>query len=241
MKFLKRLWSFVSNRAHLALDSVESPDDKLQHFLNELQKKVIELQNSVTGAVVEEKKLERTLDDQLKNAIRWEERAKIALQEGKEDLARQALQEQSQLIQVIEATRTTLNVQKQAVGELKNSLVQSKAKLGDAKRQYQLALARYKSAETKVKLASVSSMTAIDSPIKLLEELDEKILKLEAEADTQIMMRSENHNVDLDAEFRKLESSRDIDAKLNALRVEGPSRAELPLSSGQELKDKLNS
>ena len=163
------------------------------------------------------------------------------MKEGKEDLARQALQEQSQLIQVIEATRTTLNVQKQAVGELKNSLVQSKAKLGDAKRQYQLALARYKSAETKVKLASVSSMTAIDSPIKLLEDLDEKILKLEAEADTQIMMRSENHNVDLDAEFRKLESSRDIDAKLNALRVEGPSRAELPLSSGQELKDKLNS
>jgi len=240
MKFLKRLWSLISNRAHSALDRIESPDDKLKHFLNELQGKIAELQDSVTGAVVEEKKLQKALEFQLSESKKWEDRAKLALQEGKEDLARQALGEQQQVLSLAEATKSTLEVQQQAVVELKKSLISSKDKLGDARRQYQLAMARYKSAETKVKLADASSKTSNESPLKLLGELDDKILKLEAEAESQIELNSDDSSMmDLESQFKLLEQGKSIENRLEALRHDGGATLALP-GAGSELKELLN-
>lgn len=234
MNFIKRLWNLITNRAHSALDKFESPNDKLQHFLSELHGKIEDLQSSVTGAVVEEKKLQKRLEQELGEAKKWEDRARLALNESKEDLARQALQEQQQLLTVAESTKKTLEIQQQAVAELKKSLVASKEKLGDARRQYQLAMARYKSAETKIQLADVTSKNSSESPLKLLEELDNEILKLESEAESKLELGSnETETMELESQFRLLEKNNSIDQRLELLKKGGILA--LP-NNGHELK-----
>ena len=240
MNFLKRLWNMITNRAHTVLDRIESPDDKLKHFLNELQDKIGDLQASVTGSVVEEKKLMRNLEQQLGDAKKWEDRARLALRENKEDLAKQALTEQQQVLLLAEATKNTLEVQQKAVAELKKSLVSSKEKLGEARRQYQLAMARYKSAETKVKLAEVSSSSSEDSPLKLLEELDNKILLMESEAESRIELGyGDAHTGELESQFRLLEKNNDVEKRLETMKSAEPGLLSYS-ESGEELKKLLD-
>lgn len=222
LHFLARLRSLVGKRAHSALDRAESPDEKLRAFLSEVEVTIGELQSAVTGAVVEEKKLQRSLESQLDEAKKWDDRAVLALNQNDEELARGALVEKRQVLAEADRTKASLIMQQTAVADLKNNLVSAKKKLDDAKRQYQLALARYKSAEAKAKLAEISLRSGDDSPLELLDELDGKILRLEAEAECRLEAGSlessfgsgrAGGNDDLESRFRLLEEKRDSGKK----------------------------
>jgi phage shock protein A len=79
--------------------------------------------------------LERQLTASLEQAKEWERKAILAVQEKRDDLAREALLKKQELEEVILQQKNLLNAQHEAVERLKYSLLDLQKKLEEAQRK----------------------------------------------------------------------------------------------------------
>ncbi|NIR45016.1 MAG: PspA/IM30 family protein, partial [Gammaproteobacteria bacterium] len=63
----------------------------LNQIIDDMRSQLAQAKQEVAVAIADERKLRRQVQDERDQTIDWERRAKLALREGREDLARQAL------------------------------------------------------------------------------------------------------------------------------------------------------
>jgi len=215
----KRFWAAMRGKTNKVLDKMEKPEEQLSVFLEDLNRSVIKMQSSVAAAVVDEKKLKLQLDKLITSSQDWEKKAVLALNSGDENLAREALVRKEDLEKEAGIVRTSWETQEKSTGQLKLNLTSAKGKVDQAKRDYNLLLARYRSAEAKQQMTRTLSTRLDESPMQYLEKLNDKILQLEAETEAEEEMGGETGGLSLDAKFEKLEKSQRGDDALLALKA----------------------
>ncbi len=222
----KRLLNVVKGKSHAVLDKMEKPEEQLVVFLEDLNNSVMKLQKGVTAAVADEKKLKLQLDQTIKTTNEWEQKAILALQNGDEDLAREALLRK----ETAETQAKTLHkdwiAQKEAAGKLKNNLKQAKNRVDEAKRNYTLLSAKYQSAKTNKEMTDTFSSLNEESPLHLMDELNDKILQLEAETDANMELMGDEIDGDLEEKFTQLENAHRGDKALAELKAKLASSME---------------
>ncbi len=244
MNQLKRLWQVVRGRAGDFLDDVEDPEQQLATFVGELDEQIQGLHRSVAAAVADEKRLKMQIEDHLARAADWESRAVLALQDGNEELARQALLEKEQCEARSLALQRGWEAQKAATEKLKASLQAARARVADAKTKYTLLVAQYRSASTKKKIHDSLSVANVDSPMQMMERLSDRIRRLEAEAEVDLELGVPPGD-ELEAAFVALERKTKGDEALQLLKQKLAERRQLPDRSGateriEALKAKLD-
>ena len=75
------------------LDEAEDPEKLVRLMIQEMEDTLIDLKASCAGAIAARKKVGRSLDDLTSRAANWENKAMLAIQKGREELAREALLE----------------------------------------------------------------------------------------------------------------------------------------------------
>ncbi len=215
----QRLLNVVKGKSHAVLDKMEKPEEQLVVFIEDLNNSVMKLQKGVTAAIADEKKLKLQLDQTIETTKEWERKAIFALKDNDEDLAREALLRK----ETAESQATTLHkdwmAQKEAAEKLKISLRQAKSRVDEAKRNYTLLVAKYQSAKTKKKMAETFSSLNEESPLQLMDELNEKILQLEAETDANMEIMGNGIDGDLEEKFTQLENAHRGDKALAELKA----------------------
>lgn len=244
MNFFKRLWYILQGKTNEVLDRMEDPEQQLSVFVNELNEQVQSLHRSVASALADEKRLQMQIEDYLAKGNEWEARATLALQEGHEDLAREALVKKEECETQSLALQKGWDTQKAATEKLKASLQAAKLRVSEAKTKYTLLLAQYKSAATKKKLHESLSTVSDDSPMQLMERLSDKIRTIEAETEANLELGDGSVGSDLEAKFIELERRRKGDQALDLLKAKIAAGAPLGLAAAgssrvDELKAKL--
>lgn len=245
MGFLTRLISIVTGRAEEAVESRATPEDQVRLFVRRMESEVRNLEAAVASAITEEKRLKLQVQDLLHQSTEWERRATYALQEGREDLAREALAKKGEADEQAAALGPAWERQKSVSEQLKQNLRGAKGRVDQAVRDYKTQLARLQAARASQQLAKTMSTTTVDAPMRLMGDLTERILKIEAETEATLELNGQGQNVvALEQQFRDMERGKRTDDALARLKAslhknQLPAGGSDVTSRVEDLKQKL--
>lgn len=215
MGLLDRIGRVIRASLSDVIDSAEDPEKVLQQAVETMQGNLIQLRQAVAQAIATQKRTERQHAQAKNNAQEWYNRAELALQQGNEDLARQALTHRGTVLQSVHAMESQLQQQAEVVNSLKENMRALEAKLAEAKTKKDMFIARARSAEASQRLQDMLGQTS--SSTAAFQQMEDKVLSLEAKADALAEL---NAGDPLEQQFAALEAGvGSVDDELAALKA----------------------
>ncbi|MDR1588311.1 MAG: PspA/IM30 family protein [Treponema sp.] len=208
MGIFSRIKTVVSSNINDLISKAEKPDKMLNQLIIDMNEQLIESKKAVAMAIADEKKLEREKDNQFTQSREWERKAMLAVQAGKDDLAKEALLRKQEYDKAAQEYQKQWESQKTSVDQLKESLRELQNKIEEAQRKKNLLIARAKRAEAQQKIQStISSMSGNRSAFDAFDRMAAKVDQLEAQADAAKELEDFSGNANLEKRFAELEKS----------------------------------
>jgi phage shock protein A len=91
MGIFTRFRDIVSSNINAMLDKAEDPEKLIKLMIREMEDTLVEIKASCAGVMASSKKVQRQLDEVQSREEYWKERAELAVNKGRDDLAREAL------------------------------------------------------------------------------------------------------------------------------------------------------
>jgi phage shock protein A len=207
------------------INKAENPEKMLNQLVIDMNQQLIESKKAVAMAIADEKKLERELQNQEGQAKDWEKKAMLAVNAGKDDLAKEALLRKQEHENSAGEYRKQWEAQKASVENLKGSLRDLQNKIEEAQRKKNLLVARAKRAEAQQKIQStISSVSGNKSAFDAFDRMSAKVDQMEAQADAAKELEDLSANNSLEKKFAELEKS-DSTADMMLLELKEKMRA----------------
>ncbi|NMG11429.1 PspA/IM30 family protein [Brasilonema sp. UFV-L1] len=231
MGLIDRMMRVIRANLNSVVVSAEDPEKILEQTVQQMQEHLVQLRQAVASAIATQKRTERQITSAESTALEWYRRAQLALQQGNESLARLALTKRRAYQETAQTLATQIEEQSTIVARLKKDMRTLELKIGEAKTKKDMYIARARSAEASYKLQEMLGGTSSIDNIKAFEQMEEKVLQLEAQTEAISTMSTD----DLRHQFASLEQSRDVDAELAAMKAqlstESEKRQQLPKTS----------
>lgn len=205
MAIVNRFWTVVKSNLNHMIGKAEDPEKMLTQMLLDMQEQLFTAKRQVAVAIADEKRLLKQHEDERTKATEWEQKAMLAVNAGKDDLARQALERKAEHDKMASGFEEQWRAQKQAVEQLKSALTTLTSKIEDAKRKKNLLVARAKRAEAQKTITETMSGISSVSAFDTIERMEQKIDQMEAEAQATTEMANEIETDELKAQFAKLD------------------------------------
>ena len=217
MGFFKRLSRIFKSNINAVLDAAEDPEKSLDQIIKEKQLNYKEAKNQVASAMVDEKKMRRSLAKAEDDTKKWMQKAQLAVQRGNDDLAKSALGKAKTSKQLVVEYSKQVEVQARAVSNLRDALAGLEKKIEEAKRKRQVLVAKKRTVEaTKTIHKTVSSLKVDSGAFDDFERLADRIEEMEDKANVMLEI-SENN---LDEKFVRMELDDELEDELNTLKLE---------------------
>ena len=190
-----------------------------------------ELNNVVRASAVAMSNYNR-LDAEYQKYVRqsqeWKDRAGVALDAGKEDLAKQALAKKAECDRQVASMKTSVD-QAQATSEkLKSQVGELKRKIEEGERTATTLVARKNAASAQRKVAeAMAGVGSADNAFAALNRFEETVSKEEATAKAFDQLASTGKDDDLEKQFAEL-GGHGVDADLAALKAERAAAKQRP-------------
>ncbi|MDR1352699.1 MAG: PspA/IM30 family protein [Treponema sp.] len=208
MGIFSRLKTLISSNVNDMINKAEKPEKMLNQLLIDMNTQLIESKKAVAMAIADEKKLEREVQNHEAQAQEWERKAMLAVQAGKDDLAREALLRKQEYDNHGAEYRKQWTAQKESVDQLKVSLRELQDKIEEAQRKKNLLVARAKRAEAQKKIQStISSVAGNRTAFDTFDRMAAKVDQMEAEAAAAKELEDVSSTGNLEKRFAELEKS----------------------------------
>ena len=243
MGIFQKLSTVLKSNINDLIVKAENPEKMLNQIILDMRDQLAKAKREVAAAIADERKLRAQLDDEIKQTRDWEHRAMLAVKEGRDDLAKQALIRQQEHAQRAAAMDQTWSSQAQETEKLKGSLRQLNDKIEEAKRKRNLLIAKQKRAQAQRRIhetmSGLSDTSAFEAFNRMAEKIEESERRSLAHAEVTEALTGDT----LEQDFLRLESGHgdvDVDDRLMALKQEmgliaGPaSKDPKALTSGEE-------
>jgi phage shock protein A len=225
MGIFSRLKTLISSNINDLINKAEKPEKMLNQLLIDMSEQLIESKRAVALAIADEKKLERELQSQEAQAQEWERKAMLAVQAGKDDLAKEALLRKQEYTNNAAEYRKQWEIQKASVEKLKEALRELQNKIEEAQRKKNLLIARAKRAEAQQKIQStISSVSGSRTAFDAFDRMAKKVDQMEAEAEAARELEEVSADASLEKRFAELEKS-DSSADLMLLELKEKMKA----------------
>ena len=136
MGVFSRFKDIVNANINALLDKAEDPEKMLKLMMQEMEDTLIELKSNCAARMASRIRLERRIEDQKALISRWQSRAELAVDKGRDDLARDALIEKkkelatlSSLMKDLDSYSEIIDQSKAEINQLEDKLSQAKLKL----------------------------------------------------------------------------------------------------------------
>jgi phage shock protein A len=226
MGIFGRLKTVLSSHVNALINKAEKPEKMLNQLLIDMNEQLIDSKKSVAMAIADEKRLEKETVNQKNQMDEWERKAVLAVQAGKDDLAREALLRKQEYEKYYLEYSKQLQAQHDSVGNLKLSLRELQGKIEEAQRKKNLLIARAKRAEAQQKIQdTMSGMSNNKANFDTFDRMAAKVDEMEARAEASKELSELSVDASLEKKFAELEQNdnsadrllADLKAKMNAL------------------------
>jgi phage shock protein A len=243
MGIFQKFSTLLKSNINDLIARAENPEKMLNQIILDMRDQLAKAKREVAAAIADERKLRAQLDDEIKQTRDWEHRAMLAVKEGRDDLAKQALIRQQEHAQRAATLEQTWGAQAQETEKLKNSLRQLNDKIEEAKRKRNLLIAKQKRAQAQRRIHETMSGLSDTSAFEAFNRMAEKIEESERRSVAHAEVAEALSGDTLEQEFVRLESGggdEDVEDRLLALKHEmgliAAPAAEKPkaLSAGED-------
>jgi len=214
MSIFSRFNDIISSNINSMLDKAEDPEKLIRLMIREMEDTLVEIKASCAGSMAQLAKSNRELADVREKLDRWTERAQLAIDRGRDDLAREALLEKRAVQKRTEALEEEAVRIQEIVLQYKNDIKELESKLEQARNKHKVLIQRH--VRARQSQAVQSSIRKVDTKTAMMkfESFEQRIDRMEADADLV------NYGVkkDLDSQFADLERDEDIEKELEELR-----------------------
>ena len=198
MGIFTRFRDIISANINAMLDKAEDPEKLIKLMIREMEDTLVEIKASCAGVMAEGKKIERQLEQAQSREKQWRERAELAVNKGRDDLAREALVEKRRYNDRSDALRRELEECENLVAQYQDDIRQLEEKLGTARERQRVLVQRHIHANRKKRAQQeIRRMNSAEAVIKF-EELENRIERMEAEADLVNFGRKPTLETELD-------------------------------------------
>jgi phage shock protein A len=219
MGIFDRLSALLRSNINDLISRAENPEKMLNTLILDMKTQLAKAKQQVASAIADEKKLQSDAESMKKQAEDWERRAMLAVQEGRDDLAKQALGRYNEQLQGAQQLHETWLRQKAETEQLKLSLRQLNDKIEEAKRKKNILIARAKRAEAQQRIQETMSGLSDKSAFESFERMAEKIEASERKAIAAAELNEEVSGDRLIRQFEALEYKGSSDQQLLELKA----------------------
>jgi phage shock protein A len=215
MGLLSRMSDIVQSNINALLDKAEDPEKMIKHLILEMQDTLVEVRSVAATVLADKKQIERRISKLEIESANWQNKAQIALQKEREDLARAALGEKQRVDQALDSLHEQLNEVQESINKLQSDSSQLNDKLLEAKAKQKTLLIRQRTQSSRLKLRQSDAYNKVDTAIVKFDQYERRIDDLEAQVDAFDLV---SETKSLNAELAELEASEEIEKQLAELR-----------------------
>ena len=219
MGIFDRFSTMLRSNINDLISRAENPEKMLNQLILDMKSNLAKAKQEAAAAIADEKKLQADAEGLKKQAEDWERRAMLAVQEGRDDLATQALMRYNEALQGAQQLHETWVKHKADTESLKGQLRQLNDKIEEAKRKKNILVARAKRAEAQQRIQETMSGMNDKSAFESFDRMAEKIEAIERKALAAAEIQAEFQSDDLMDQFKKLEYKGTADQQLMDLKA----------------------
>jgi phage shock protein A len=213
MGVFKRIHDIFSSNVNHALDKMEDPAKMIRYTIVEMENSLSKAKASAAEILTQIRAREAELKVRKEAVGRWDVRAQLAVKNGKDDLAREAISEKQTAEAGVQALETEIAELKNINESQEAQIVKLTEKLEEVKAKERTLVARAEHAKEKIRIEKQISSTDCGAAIRRFNEMEEKVERLEAEA--AVAAKSYEN----EAKFSEMESNDSVDRELEELKA----------------------
>src|SRR5712671_4975660 len=221
MGIFDRFSALLKSNINDLISRAEDPEKMLTQILVDMRGQLVKAKQQVASAIADEKRLRDQTDAEYKQAQDWERRAMLAVQEGRDDMAKQALVRHGEHTSHGQQLEQTWEQHRLETEKLKNSLRDLNDKIEEAKRKKNLLVARQRRAQAQQRIAETMSSMSEKSAFEAFARMEERIETNERQLKASIEIEEEFTGDRLAQDFKQLEKGAvagTVDVQLMALK-----------------------
>ena len=205
---------FAANMTEL-LDRAEDPARMIRMIIIEMEETLVEVRATAARSIADIKEMRRALGrlDQLQ--ANWTEKAELALSRGRDDLARAALAERQNAVDMADGLRGEVEQIEQVLRGYEADIARIQGKLREARTRQNAIATRLESAVTRAKAREVLHGGRTQDAFSRFEILERRADFAEGRAEALGITGPK----DLEEELAEMRAAEKVDAELEAMKA----------------------
>ena len=214
MSIFSRFNDIIHSNINAMLEHAEDPEKIIRLVIQEMEDTMVEVRTNAAKTIAEQKTLRRQLDRLQKESTQWEQKAELAINKDREDLARAALAEKTRIQAAIEQLEKESALIEDQLEGLNNDIGQLQTKLTEAKARKKSLDMRWQTANNRLKVRGKLSDGRVDDALLQFEHLERKMDTLEGRVEAHDLGQEKS----LADEFAELAAQDSIEQELAELK-----------------------
>jgi phage shock protein A len=216
MGIFDRFSTMLRSNINDLIARAENPEKMLNQVIEDMRGQLAKARQEVAVAIADAAKLKKQADDEQKQAQDWEQRAMLAVRQGRDDLARQALMRHQEHATRAQELFATWQRHQEDTDRLRDALRQLNEKIQEAQRKKNLLIAKQRRAQAQRRIHETMSGLSDSSAFEAFDRMAERIEQNERMALAAASVSEELQGDQLERDFKALEagSGTDVDYKL---------------------------
>ena len=215
MNVFKRFSDILNSNLNSMLDKAEDPEKLVNMIIREMETTLFNVRSESAKTIANKKEMQRQLKDFVSEVASWQKRAELALDKGRDDLAKQALEEKHRISDAIEAQTKELAALEAALAKLEHDISKLQSKLNEATARRKAIVARHETVRSSIQIRQKIAVTGIDTALNRFNRFEKRLDEMEAEVEAMDL----GQNVSLSQQIDGLQSDEDLNKELDELKT----------------------
>ena len=209
MGVFSRLSDIINSNLNAMLDKAEDPEKIARLIIQEMEDCLVEVRSAAARSMADKKEYERDIVALEQSRLDWASKAELAVEKGREDLARGALAAKQRAERETDSRRLALKAIEEVGAKRQDDLEKLQAKLDEAKTKLRSLIVRREAAEHRIQMRSRIEVNKVDEAMRRYAQVERKVDEMEAYAD--LINVGERG---LEAQFQDLAAEESIEKEL---------------------------
>ena len=218
MAIFERMSDLVRSNINDLIDKAENPEKMVKQIIIDMEDQLRKSTQSLGTEMVSLNQVKKQLENAQEQSANWQGKAKTCLEQGNEDLARQALENKVKQDNMVAQYQEMVTSMETQVNEIKNQVDILKQKLEEARSKQAMLVARSQMADAKSQMAktlgNMDSKSAFAKMDKMEKKIEQKESQADAFAEVSGVQESESDP------FAQMDKENSINAELEKLKKE---------------------
>lgn len=223
------------------LKRFEDPEKIIEQAVVDMQNDLVRVRQSYAEILASLKRMERQKDTGEVTAKEWLRRAELAVEKDDESLAAEALHKRHTILTQVQSLTTQIATQRAAAEKLSQSMQLLEQKIGKARQEKDLLIARAKTAKTAIQVNEMISNLPLTTErdgnaLDAFDKMKNKVEALEVQVDVSEELLSkqglDTSTTYAEKTFQTWEEDNVIAGELQALKAKRTKRTALPPGNG---------